>query len=122
MFKLFSIQEANKLIPVVDGFLGDMQGAVQETLRLRSELANLDPISVEARNKTQELGFLVRVIQDNKLELDRLGVFVQDVNSGSIDFPSQVAGEVVCLSWVKGEHAITHYHRLNERTRFPLQS
>lgn len=120
MFKLFSVKEANDLIPHVNGLLDAMQGSVQDILRLRTELASLSPLTIEAQNKTQELGFLVREVQESKLELDKLGVFVQDVDAGLVDFPSQVAGEVVCLSWEKGEKSISHYHRLNEGTRIPL--
>jgi len=120
MFKLFSMEEATRLIPVVNDHLNEMQDAVNDTLRLRSEMSELPAGSINIINKTQEINFLVRSIQASKSELDKLGVFVQDVDAGLVDFPSQVGGEVVCLSWEKGQDAITHYHRLNEGTRLPL--
>lgn len=120
MYKLFSVKEANKLIPVVDGLIGDMQAAIQDTLRLRDEIATLGAHSVEARNKAQEVAFLLRSVHETKASLDRLGVFLKDVDAGVVDFPSQVGAEVVYLSWEKGQDAITHYHRLNEGARLPL--
>lgn len=120
MFKLFSIEEANKLIPQVDGLLGDMQTAVSDILRLRQEIANEKELSIASRNKAQEIAFLVREVQQNKLELDKLGVFIKDVDSGLVDFPSQVGAEVVYLTWEKGQDAITHYHRLNEGKQLSL--
>ncbi len=120
MLKLFSVEEANRMIPVVSELLGNLQIAVGDTLRLRQDLSALEPYTVEARNTSQEIGFLLGDIHGAKAELDRLGVFVQDVDSGVIDFPSQVGAEVVCLSWEKGQESITHYHRLSKADRLPL--
>jgi hypothetical protein len=120
MFKLFSLQEANKLIPTVDNLLGEMQNAITDALSLRQELTEVKPNSLEAKNKIQEMQFLGRVVNENKAELDKLGVFIQDIDTGKVDFPSQLGAEVVYLTWEKGKDAITHYHRLNEGTSFPL--
>jgi hypothetical protein len=120
MFKLFSLQEANKLIPTVDTLLSDMQNAINDALRLRQEFTELKPSSLEARNLIQEMQFLGRVVNENKAELDKLGAFIQDIDTGKIDFPSQIGAEVVYLTWQKGNDAITHYHRLNEGTVLPL--
>jgi hypothetical protein len=120
MFKLFSLKEANKLIPTVDTLLSDMQNAIADALRLRQEFTELKPNSLEARNLIQEMQFLGRVVNENKAELDKLGVFLQDIDTGKIDFPSQLGAEVVYLTWEKGKDAITHYHRLNEGTALPI--
>ena len=120
MFKLFSLQEANEMIPQVDSLVTDMQAAIQDTARLRDEISQLNGSSVEARNKAQEIGFLLRSVHETKAEIDRMGVFLTDIEEGVIDFPSQVGAEVVCLSWEKGQDAITHYHRLSEDDRVPL--
>ncbi len=121
MYKLFSVEEANNLIPVVDELLGDMQGAIKDTYRLRDDLKGLGGHSVAARNKAQEIAFLLRSVHETKAELDRLGIFLTDVDTGVVDFPSQVGAEVVYLSWEKGQDAITHYHRLNEGSKLPLE-
>ncbi|MCA9835462.1 MAG: DUF2203 domain-containing protein [Trueperaceae bacterium] len=120
MFKLFSIEEANNMIPQVDALMGTMQEDLSDILRLRQEIADASSLSIEARNKAQELHFLVRDVQDIKVQLDNLGVFVKDVNAGLVEIPSQVGAEVVYLTWEKGQDSITHYHRLNEGTHLPL--
>lgn len=112
MYKLFTLEEATQLIPVVDQHLGDMQVAVTDMLRLRQGLQDQEAFSVTARNSVQEISFLLGVIHDSKAELDRLGVHLKDVESGLVDFPSQLGAEVICLTWEKGQDAITHYHRL----------
>ncbi len=122
MFKLFSLEEANKLIPTVDTLVGEMQTAITDALSLRQEFTELKANSMEARNLIQEMQFLGRMVNENKAQLDKLGVFIQDIDTGKIDFPSQVGAEVVYLTWQKGSNAITHYHRLNEGTVLPLPS
>lgn len=120
MFKLFSINEANNLIPEVSRIIGEMQDAVSDVTRLRQEIVSLDQNSVTARNIAQEIGFLLRSIQSSKVELDRLGVFLRDVDSGQVDIPSQLGAEVVLLTWHKGDGAITQFHRLNTKEVEPL--
>lgn len=122
MFKIFSLEEANKLIPVVSDLLTDLKAGVDNVARLRRELDALEPSTVQARNAMQEIAFVLGQMHSAKAELDRLGVFVQDVEQGRVDFPSQLGAEVVCLTWQQGQNAITHYHRLTEADRLPLPS
>lgn len=124
MFKLFSVEEATELLPFVDAQVRAMQEALAELQRLRTVLQQTKSWSVEAYNISQESNFLMRDIQSSKAELDRLGVFLSDIEKGTVDFPSQLGAEVVCLSWLPGEKSINYYHRLNEaaQTRHPLSS
>ena len=116
MYRLFTLEEATDMIPTVDRLLGEMQHAARDVAILKERLSRLDPISVEARNCAQEIAFLIHGLHSVKAELDRMGVHLKDVESGVVDFPSQLGAEVVCLSWEKGQEAITHYHRFGEET------
>jgi hypothetical protein len=120
MLKLFSLDEANNLIPTLEGFLGDLQLGIKDTLRLRQELSNMNPHSLEARNTLQELNFLLRQINESRGQLDKMGIFLKDLENGHIDLPSQLGAEIVYLTYEKGKDSITHYHRLNEGTTLPL--
>lgn len=121
MYKLFTHEEATRLLPVVDEHLAEMQRAVQETLALREQLSQRAGLSIEGQNLAREIAFVLSEIHRHKAELDRLGVHVKDVETGVVDFPSQLGAEVVCLSWERGQDAITHYHRLgNEDEIRPL--
>lgn len=108
------------MIPVVGELLEGMQSSITDTIRLRNDIAALPGNSIDARNKAQEIAFLVRQVHEQKAELDRMGVFLQDIDAGVLDFPSQIGAEVVCLTWEKGQSAITHYHRLNDTAQQPL--
>lgn len=116
MFRLFTLHQATRLLPVVDEHLATLQDAGAEWTRLRTRLAELPAHGVEARNLRQEMAFLISTVHAAKAELDRLGVGVRDVDSGEVEFPSQLGGEVVCLTWARGQDAITHYHALSGDT------
>lgn len=116
MYRLFTLTEATRLLPVVDEHLGVLQGAANDVARLRERLTELSAASIEANNVGKEIAFLLGVIHNSKAELDRLGVQIRDVEEGLVDFPSQLGAEVVCLTWEKGQDAITHYHALSGDT------
>lgn len=120
MLKLFSLEEANRLIPTLEGVLEELQRGIKDSLALRQKLSQLSPISLEARNIMQELQFLFYQINDAKRRLDQMGIFLKDLEQGLIDIPSQLGAEVVYLTYEKGKEAFTHYHRLNEGTALPL--
>ncbi len=122
MLKLFTVQDANSLIPFIDDSLSLMKEQVKDTLNLRNELASLEPSSIEAYNKLQEISFLLQDINKQQFELFKLGVFIEDAEHGKVVFPSQVGAEVVYLSHKLGQDEITHYQRLNEAKQYSLQS
>jgi hypothetical protein len=113
MYRLFTLTEATRLLPVVDEHLGALQGAAVDLASLRELGSHVEAATVEAVNLSRETAFLLEVIHTRKAELDRLGVQIRDVQEGLVDFPSQLGAEVVCLTWEKGQDAITHYHPLS---------
>lgn len=120
MYKLFTVEEAKELIPVVDRHLRTMQEAIEDVTRAQGALKAAKPFSIEARNLQTDIAFSLSSLQDSKAELDRLGVFLKDMDAGVIDFPSRVGAEVVYLSWRQGEPTITHYHRVVSDQALPL--
>ncbi|MEM7738017.1 MAG: DUF2203 domain-containing protein [Deinococcota bacterium] len=115
MFKLFSINDANTLIPTVDATLQDMQAAARDLAKLQATLADTPAASVKARNLATEMSFLAGSLQEQHQHLARMGVFISDLERGLVLFPSQLGAEVIHLSWQQGEPAITHYHGLLQR-------
>jgi hypothetical protein len=113
VIKLFSVEAATRLLPVVEAHVDALQRAARDTVALRAAATGMRPDSVEARNLLQEVGFLVSVAHDAKAELDRLGVQITDLEEGHVAFPAQLGGEMVCLTWRRGERTITRYRRLS---------
>jgi len=120
VFKLFTVTEATRLLPVIEGHVAVMQRASQEASDLKQRIAayaqrapaERRSVEVETRNLMRELEFVVHEAQETKAELDRLGVELTDLKHGAVAFPASVGGEVVALTWARGQDAITHYRRL----------
>ncbi len=83
---------------------------------LQATVGAMDPNGVEVRNAVQEINFLLSQIHENQAELDRLGVHINDLENGAVDFPSRLGAEAACLTWERGQDAITHFHRLSGDT------
>ncbi len=116
MYRLFTLTEATRLLPVVDEHLGALQAAAADVASLRERLGEVPAHSFEATNIAAEIAFLLKAIHSSKAELDRLGVQIRDVKEGQVEFPSQLGAEVVCLTWEKGQGSITHYRPLSGDT------
>ena len=114
MYRIFSVDEANRLLPVVDERLEALQARIASVEQLRDRLGAMKPASVAARNAAVELEFLLRDVRDLKLDIDRLGVHLTSVEDGTVDIPAKVAGELVCLVHAVGDDEVTHYHRMTD--------
>src|SRR6267142_2562113 len=94
--KLFTVEEANALLPSVRLILRKIQrsrrrlSVYREEAKLAAEGAEL--YATILTNFTEELA-----------ELDNLGVQLKDFDRGLIDFPSLREGRVVLLCWQLGE-------------------
>jgi hypothetical protein len=112
MYRLFTLDEATTLLPVVDCNIGEMQKAIRDLHCLRKMLQGVGTHSLRAQNLGREIDFLVTVISERKGELDKLGVHLQDIEDGLVDFPSQLGAEMILLTWERGQDAITHFKRM----------
>ena len=112
MFKLFTLEGATRMLPVVDARLRELQDAIGDLHEAQESATGRRIDGIEAQAVRQELAFLVRAVHDARREVERLGVQVDDLGSGVVEFPARVGGEVVHLVWQRGRDAITHYHRL----------
>jgi hypothetical protein len=52
----------------------------------------------------------LKQVQESIAEIDAIGIQVKDLDSGLLDFPCRIDGQVVLLCWRMGERAIEHWH------------
>ena len=113
--RIFTLQEANELLPILNPWLEQMLAARREVLTLRPELEPM--LGKAALNGGQEhtpqlleafarLDAAIQAIQSQ-------GVLVKDVNTGLLDFPSVRNGNIVFLCWQYGEPAIEYWHEID---------
>jgi hypothetical protein len=104
--KLFTIEEANFLLPSVRMIVGKIQRAHRKVTHYRDEIKE----AAEAAEKGGG-GISAGIEYANALtdltgriaELEILGVQLKDFGRGLVDFPSLRDGRVVLLCWQMGE-------------------
>jgi hypothetical protein len=104
--KLFTVEEANALLPTVRGIVGRIQrayarvSASQEQARLAAAGAAHGGGGMEGGSE-----YVLRLseLAEASGELEELGVQIKDYTRGLIDFPTLREGRVVLLCWQMGE-------------------
>ncbi len=118
--KLFSIDEANRMLPLVSVIVRDVRTTFREYTAGKKELGQLrrsavtgsddaaarrtlDEKEAEVRTLSDELKALVR-------ELTALDALLRDPIRGVVDFPFERDGSTAYLCWQFGEKSITTWH------------
>ncbi len=130
--RTFSLDEAQSLLPVLEALLARAMEGKEEAERLDGEMQLLRQriflsggilvdVSAVQRNR-QELEAAVQRAKDSVEEIDAIGVQVKDLDTGLLDFPTEIDGEIVLLCWKKGEEKIEYWHTVEAgfRGRQPL--
>jgi hypothetical protein len=124
MNKAFTVSEAQTLLPVLESLLRTAQKSASRAHELESEMQQLNQriflsggMHVDVVAAARRRGEREKAVQSTKetlAEIDSIGVQVQSLEDGLLDFPCQIGGELVLLCWKIGEPAITHWHRLED--------
>lgn len=117
--KLYTVQEANRTLPLVSRIASDIvhayakwQDAVREfeivAAAARADLPNerATVVQAQAQRLAADIAGFVR-------ELDQLGVQFKGYDLGLVDFPSLMGDRTVYLCWRLGEPDIRHWHELD---------
>jgi hypothetical protein len=122
--RLFTVEEANALLPKLKELLGDVAG---HRNAMREKAPHLKPIlEASVSNGGGRVGSEYGVEAYNLyLTIERireLGVLLKDLDSGLLDFPHEKDGRVVFLCWRPPEERIGYWHEIQDgyRGRQPL--
>ncbi len=124
MSKIFTLQEAERMVPTVKEWL---QRAIEsksevETVERKlqgiSERINLlggseiNPAAVLELKRARDEA--LRTLRNVVGKIEASGCLVKDLDSGLIDFPALLGNEEVYLCWKLGEDSIRYWHRVEE--------
>ena len=104
----FTLDEANKTLPLVKRIVGDIVKIQQRGAELEIALANAAPKDQSAIQS--ELGHALERLQAFVKELSRVGCQLKDRKIGLIDFPGRHQERDICLCWKLGEEQIEFWH------------
>jgi hypothetical protein len=120
--RLFTIEQANAMLPLVRAITTDLASLARDVMERRHRLALLtagrnlkagDPYSEELAQTEAELEKDAVRLQEFVAELQELGVEPKGALDGLVDFPSLMDGRVVFLCWKLGEPEVLHWHEID---------
>ena len=122
--RTFSLQEAQAILPVVEGLLRkcmdgkkSIEAAETEFAKIKERIFYAGGALIDVKHfavRRAERDKSVQRVRDAMAEIDAIGVQVKDLEIGLLDFPCKVEGEIVLLCWKVGEPSITHWHGMDE--------
>ena len=112
MEKLFSVAEANALIPRLRDLIARVQAEKQRMLEMKPELEQAQKRYMLdwGMPRGAEYIEILEAFQHALKEIEDLGVVVKDFDLGLCDFPHKRDGRVVYLCWKLDEEEISWWH------------
>ncbi len=104
--KIFTVQEANALLPNVKLIVGGIQRAHRKLSTFRDEAKKASEAAEQGGGGISAGVAYAAVLTElttHLAELEALGVQLKDFERGLVDFPSLRDGRVVLLCWQLGE-------------------
>lgn len=133
--RLFTIEQANSMLPLVRAIASDMSTLARELIERRERLAVItagrtrksgDVYAEELAQVEAELASDALRLRGYVTELEELGVFPRAAAEGIVDFPASLDGRRVFLSWKVGEPELLYFHEeeagYNERVSLTAES
>ncbi|MFO0706267.1 MAG: DUF2203 domain-containing protein [Nitrospira sp.] len=123
--RVFSLFEANQLIPQLQSYLSAVQQSKATLLQTRNEVQKASaraelgggtPVGSRYVTSLQQISTHLHAIHE-------MGVHVKDIDMGLCDFPHMRDGRVVYLCWKLGEKEIRWWHEVTNgyKDRCPIE-
>lgn len=123
--RIFSVEEANALVPFLERELEGLAALGRELTSLRREIEVLS--AIESAGATGASPDVRALREKERLYSERLarfraalgsvtaqGCVVRDLELGLVDFYSVARNRVICLCWKRGEPRVEHWHPVDE--------
>jgi hypothetical protein len=119
-FKLFSLQDAERTLPLVRRIVQDL---THEYPAWRAAVSRFELLTGGARADWGETGELLAAREDVARHADRINQYLQELeaigcvfkgfDAGLVDFYSLREDRPIFLCWKLGEERITHWHEID---------
>jgi hypothetical protein len=117
MPRYYTVEEANRTLPLVRRIVTDIVAAHSERAELIKEYAHLDHDLAAMKARRQELDGLLHDLTDrinaHIEELEKIGVVFKGFDPGLVDFYAMMDDREVFLCWRLGEAQVDYWHELD---------
>jgi hypothetical protein len=113
--RYFGVDEANRLIPLLNRVFERVRPWVEKVQKLAGELDSLRRKGAQDAHTEllrAEHDELIGQIRSELTQLEELGIEVKAAD-GLVDFHAQLEGRTVYLCWRYGEKTVAHWHELD---------
>jgi len=117
--KVFTVEEANALIPRMEILVRGLQVEADASRARIRELARRHDSSIASMplgdlvERYPELKETAARMAEMAGQVETLGCFLKDIDQGLVDFPYQIEDDVVFLCWQSGERQIVAWHTID---------
>lgn len=117
--QLFTVEEANALIPRLELIMERMQRRgieLRQAIEAMARETDEPMMNVEVSQlleRRPELQALVEELEHCIAEIEECGGQFKGLELGLVDFPAEIDGQIGLLCWQYGEKEITHWHPLS---------
>ena len=116
MRRAFTVDEANRMLPLVRRIVSDAvrdywrwQDTVHE-FEVAAPRSSPEEPDETAEQLQREATRLAQEIDGYMGELKELGVMFKGFDAGLVDFPAEIDGRPILLCWQLGEDSVKHWH------------
>ena len=123
--RIFSVDEANRLIPYLEESLDRLATMGRDVTVLKREI---DVLRAIAGSGVSEANADLRALKEKEdtytsmverfrialAEVSKQGCIIRDLELGLVDFYSMGRDQIVCLCWRRGERRVEHWHPVDE--------
>lgn len=122
--RLFSLSEANHLIPSLEQHLSAVKKGKAVLIHTKDEIKKASKNAQFGGGSSMAPHYIsaLEQINDHLQKIQEMGVLVKDVEMGLCDFPHLHEGRVVYLCWKLGEPEVGWWHEVHSgyASRQPL--
>lgn len=122
--RIFTLQEANALIPEVEKRFGHLLEMKEQYIKRHDELflyellaqaeheAGLTTDPQDLEKEIHSLEEAIQGLEKYLKDIQALGGVIRNIKRGEVDFLGRLGDEYVYFCWQRGEKQIRHYHSL----------
>ena len=112
--KLFTVEEANALLPLLRRLMDEVHRQRGVILRLEPEVKLAGERASEGGGTKSGARYVEALngVMEGMEEITELGIQIKDFDRGLCDFPHLRDGRVVLLCWQSGEDRVEWWHEV----------